>query len=67
MTNHPFVAISGHTSKIVYKVFKQWVESNNALQGFNLTDNLLLQFYADLDPHKKGFVTFSDWELAFGK
>ena len=24
-----------------------------------------MQFFADLDPHRKGYITFNDWLLAF--
>ena len=61
-----YVAVSGHKGKITFSQFHKWAEENNALNGFNLTENLELQFYADLDPHKKGYLVFSDWENAFG-
>jgi len=60
-----FDVISMYTSKIVYKTFKAWIEDNNVLQGFNLTSNLMMQFFADLDPHRKGYLTYNDWQLAF--
>jgi len=41
------------------------MEDNNVLEGFNLTSNLLMQFFAELDPHKKGYLTCNDWNLAF--
>jgi hypothetical protein len=58
--------ISEHKGRITYNMFKKWIEENNALNGFSLTENLSLQFYADLDPHKKGYLVLSDWEHAFG-
>jgi hypothetical protein len=36
------------------------------LKGFNLTDQLMQQLFSELDPHKKGFLSESDWMLAFG-
>jgi len=30
-----------------------------------MTENLLLNIYSSLDPHKKGYLTFTDWEIAF--
>lgn len=58
--------ISGHKGRLTFEAFHKWAEKNNALNGFNLTENLELQFYADLDPHKKGYLVLSDWENAFG-
>lgn len=43
-----------------------WIDSIQALQGFNLTDKLIQTLFADLDPHKKGYLTQTDWENAFG-
>lgn len=62
-----FTEISGYTNRIILKNFLNWVESNHALQGFNLTENLLLQLFSSLDPHKKGYITYSDFKHAFGK
>lgn len=42
------------------------MEETNALRGFNLTDQLLQQLFSEIDPHKKGFLTETDWMLAFG-
>lgn len=62
-----FDEISGYTTRIIWKKFINWVDSVQALQGFNLTEHLLLQFFSDLDPHKKGYLTYSDFEQAFGR
>jgi len=59
--------LSENSNKIAYKAFQQWVEDNHALKGFNMTENLLLNIYSSLDPHKKGYLTFTDWEIAFSK
>ena len=52
--------------KITFKHFTNWIELNMALTGFNLTEKLMQQLFADLDPHKKGHLTELDWENAFG-
>ena len=31
-----------------------------------MTQQLISQLFGELDPHKKGFLTKDDWELAFG-
>jgi Ca2+-binding EF-hand superfamily protein len=61
-----FEVISSHTMKMTYKHFATWIEEARALTGFNLTEKLLQQLFADLDPHKKGHLTQNDWENAFG-
>lgn len=61
-----FETISELTLRITFEHFSRWVENNQALQGFNLTYQLLQQLYADLDPHKKGYLTEQDFILAFG-
>ena len=50
---------------MTYSNFKEWVEASRSLHGFNLTETLLQQFFAYLDPHKKGFLSENDWENAF--
>lgn len=48
-----------------YNNFVQWIEKNQAIQGFNLTENLIQEFFASLDPHKKGYLSENDWQNAF--
>lgn len=50
---------------MTYKHFSTWIEGSQVLTGFNLTDRLLQQLFADLDPHKKGYLTILDWENSF--
>lgn len=61
-----FNTISKSTTCIRYENFKTWLETNNVLKGFNLTDKLMQQLFSDLDPHKKGNLTENDWTIAFG-
>lgn len=62
-----FDVISGYRKKLLYSYFVKWVNDTDALRGFDLTDKLMQELFADLDPHKKGHLTESDWENAFGK
>lgn len=62
-----FEIISGHSNRITYKAFNKWIEDNHALHGFNLTESLLLQLFADFDPHKKGYLAYTDFENIFGE
>lgn len=61
-----FEEISCHNNRILYQNLLKWIESARALQGFNLTESLLLQFFAELDPDKKGYLVYADFEEAFG-
>lgn len=61
-----FRVASKSLGKIKYRDFKEFMEQTNALKGFNLTDQLLQQLFSELDPHKKGFLSESDWIQAFG-
>ena len=49
-----------------YTLFKKWIEKNRVLTGFDLTDRLIQKLFADLDPHKKGYLIEADWVNAFG-
>lgn len=49
--------ISEYHKKLIYSNFKKWVLDANALRGFDLTEKLMQEFYSDLDPHKKGYLT----------
>ena len=51
--------------KMKYRDFKEFINENHSLKGFNLTDQLLQKLFSELDPHKKGFLSESDWETAF--
>ena len=61
-----FEAVSELTGKIKLEQFVRWVECNQILRGFNLTQQLLEKLFAELDPHRKAYLTESDWENAFG-
>ena len=56
-----FEAASERLGKITFDQFKRFIENNQALAGFNMTLPLIQKLYAELDPHKKGFLTESDW------
>ncbi|EAR94641.2 EF-hand protein (macronuclear) [Tetrahymena thermophila SB210] len=56
-----FEKISNHSQKIEYQKLNDWILQTNALFGFNLTETLLQQLFAYMDPHKKGYITQDDW------
>ena len=60
-----FNAASNGKTKINFEDFKTFVEKERALAGFNLTLPLLQKLFAELDPHKKAFLSFNDWKNAF--
>lgn len=60
-----FENISINSSKLDFLGFKGWIDKNNVLQGFNLTESLLQKLFAFIDPHKKGFITKNDWISTF--
>ena len=60
-----FTFASKGMGKIKYRDFKEFMEETHALKGFNLTEQLLQQLFSELDPHKKGFLSESDFEIAF--
>jgi hypothetical protein len=51
--------------KVTFEQFKKFIEKNHSLQGFNMTLPLMQKLFAELDPHKKGYLTESDWKNAF--
>ena len=59
--------VSNNTDKVTFAQFQAHVEKNNALIGFNLTNQLLQDLYANIDPHKKGYLNYSDWQRTFSK
>ncbi|EAS02007.2 EF hand protein (macronuclear) [Tetrahymena thermophila SB210] len=61
-----FENVSQYKKKITFDQFQSWVEKSNSLQGFDLTNTLLQELFAYFDPHKKGFLTESDWINQFG-
>lgn len=62
-----FETVSELTGKIKLEQFIKWVEANQILRGFNLTQQLLERLFADLDPHRKAYVTENDWTHAFAE
>jgi len=45
---------------MVFNQFREWIEQANALKGFDLSNRLMLELFADLDPQKKGYLTEID-------
>lgn len=51
--------------KLRFNQFQEFLEREQALQGFNLTQPLIQKLFSELDPHKKGFLNINDWRNAF--
>ena len=62
-----FEVVSERLQKITFAQFKKFITDSYALQGFNLTNQLIQKLFSELDPHKKGFLTEHDWSQAFSK
>lgn len=60
-----FESVAERALKVTFAQFQTYVETSQALKGFNLTQELLTQLYAWLDPHRKGFLSLQDWQNAF--
>lgn len=60
-----FFDASGETDKVDLVKFNAFVDKHDALRGFNLTDMLKQKLFAEVDPHKKTFLSIKDWINAF--
>ena len=60
-----FEVASEKFQKITFDQFKKFIEVNQALAGFNMTLPLIQKLFAELDPHKKGYLSEQDWMNAF--
>jgi hypothetical protein len=45
--------------------FSKFLTNNQLLVGFKMTPQLTQELFASIDPHKKGFLTYSDWRNTF--
>lgn len=57
--------IAGKKDRMEYTNFSAWIENNRILAGFDMTERLIQKLFADLDPHKKGYLSESDWKNGF--
>ncbi|OMJ84015.1 hypothetical protein SteCoe_14938 [Stentor coeruleus] len=64
--HHAFNEISKKSTKITLENFINWVNENQVLTEYRLTNQLLQNLFAYLDPHKKGFLSQEDWNLCLG-
>jgi Ca2+-binding EF-hand superfamily protein len=51
--------------KVSFLQLTTYLDRSQALKGFNLTNELLQQLFAWLDPHCKGYLSAQDWLNAF--
>ena len=61
-----FSIASGNTDKITYESFSNWLSTTQVINEYRLTNQLIQQLFAYLDPHKKGYLNIDDWELCLG-
>jgi Ca2+-binding EF-hand superfamily protein len=60
-----FQAASKHQPKLRFYDFKEFLEREEALAGFNLTQPLVQKLFSELDPHRKGYLNINDWRNSF--
>lgn len=60
-----FNQIGNNKDKVNFEDFKSFIEKHDVLAGFDITVQLLRQLFAELDPHKKTYLSFKDWQSAF--
>jgi len=53
------------TDKVDFAKFQNFVQKNQGLHGFNITQCLLQKIFAEMDPHKKTYMDLKDWLSAF--
>jgi Ca2+-binding EF-hand superfamily protein/nucleoid DNA-binding protein len=61
-----FEEISGHKERVTFEQFSKWLAQTRVLISYRLTQQLMQELFAYLDPHKKGFLSRDDWELCLG-
>ena len=61
-----FQEISSNRDKITFDLFSSWLVKTQVLNSYRLTQQLVQEFFAFLDPHKKGYLSKDDWELCLG-
>lgn len=61
-----FNEISKNSAKITLENFIQWVNETQVLTEYRLTNQLIQNLFAYLDPHKKGYLSQEDWNLCLG-
>lgn len=60
-----FDAATGGAEKLRFVAFEEFLAREQAMSGFNLTQPLIQKLFAELDPHKKGYLSVNDWSNAF--
>lgn len=61
-----FSACSRESGKVNFDNLTQFFTQHNLLHGFSMTPQLLQELFGELDPHKKGYLSYNDWKNAFG-
>lgn len=61
-----FYDITQGDQKLLFSAFRTWVEKKKALSGFIPNEDILKKIFSELDVHKKGYLTESDFTSCFG-
>lgn len=61
-----FDEVSSNKDRITIDNFSTWLNKTRVLNSYRLTNQLVQELFAYLDPHKKGFISAQDWELCLG-
>lgn len=56
---------SRNTERVTFESFCDFINKFDILRGFNLTVSLFQKLFAEIDPHKKTYVSLKDWKDAF--
>lgn len=60
-----FDEASKNTDRVTFENFVEFIQKSDILRGFNLTVSLYQKLFAEIDPHKKTYVSLKDWKDAF--
>jgi hypothetical protein len=60
-----FYSACRNADKINYNLFRDFIRKHDALKGFSLTEDLYQKLFAEMDPHKKTYLSIDDWKNAF--
>ena len=56
-----FLEASNQSDRITFQQFYDFIIKLDALPGFNLTTSLFQKLFAEMDPHRKTYLTLKDW------
>ena len=59
-----FYSACKNADKINYNLFRDFIRKHDALKGFSLTEDLYQKLFAEMDTHKKTYLSVDDWKNA---